>query len=362
MKYTYPAALISTALALSACSTLENEKIDYRGTVKAPSLDVPPDMTQLSKDTRYTVIGGAVSASTLKANSTGSAKDAATVAAASAGDFRIERSGTQRWLVTKKPADKLWEPIKDFWKENGLPITVEDSKVGFMETDWAENRAKVPQDFIRATIGRLFDSLYSTSERDKYRTRLDRDAAGNTEIHITHRGMQEIYTPNQSDSTVWQRRASDTDLEDEFLRRLMIKLGATTEQAAATLASAPAKSATTVTLVDGLTVITMDEGFERAWRRVGLALDRTGFSVEDRDRKQGIYFVRYVPAIAEKSDQGFFGKLFSSDAKNTEAAKFQITVRSQESKTSVGVLNGEGAAVVPENAQRILKVLADELK
>jgi outer membrane protein assembly factor BamC len=361
VKYIYLAAILTTALTLSACSSIvENEKIDYRGTVKAPSLDVPPDMTQLTKETRYTVVGGSVSASALKSGATSNAKE--TVALASAGDFRIERSGAQRWIVTKKPADKLWEPIKDFWKENGLPIALEDSKVGVMETGWAENRARIPQDFIRSTIGKLFDGLYSSGERDKYRTRIERDANGNTEIYVTHRGMEEVYVPNQSDATVWQRRASDAELENEFLRRLMVKLGASTELAATALTDTPTKAGTTVTTTNGLTVISMGEGFDRAWRRVGLALDRTGFTVEDRDRKQGIYFVRYVPAIAEKSDQGFFSKLFNSDSKNTEAAKFQITVRSQDDVTRVAVLNGEGAAVVPENAQRILKVLAEELK
>jgi outer membrane protein assembly factor BamC len=256
----------------------------------------------------------------------------------------------------------LWEPIKDFWKENGLPIALEDSKVGVMETSWAENRAKIPQDFIRSTFGKLFDGMYSSSERDKYRTRIERDANDNTEIYITHRGMEEVYVANKSDATVWQRRASDAELENELLRRLMIKLGGSAEAAGAAVASSTVKAGTTVTTTNGVSVISMEEGFDRAWRRVGLALDRTGFTVEDRDRKQGIYFVRYVPAIAEKSDQGFFSKLFNSDSKNTEAAKFQITVRSQDNATTVAVLNGEGAAVVPENAQRILKVLADELK
>jgi outer membrane protein assembly factor BamC len=231
-----------------------------------------------------------------------------------------------------------------------------------METGWAENRARIPQDFIRSTISKIFDGLYSSGERDKYRTRIERDANGNTEIYVTHRGMEEVYVPNQSDATVWKRRASDAELENEFLRRLMVKLGASTELAATALTAMPVKAVTTVTTTNGLTAISMEEGFDRAWRRVGLALDRTGFTVEDRDRKQGIYFVRYVPAIAEKSDQGFFSKLFNSDSKNTEAAKFQITVRSQENVTTVAVLNGEGAAVVPENAQRILNVLAEELK
>jgi outer membrane protein assembly factor BamC len=355
VKNFYPVALVSSVLVLSACSTLENEKIDYRGTTKIPTLDVPPDMTQLSKETRYTVVGGAVSAGGIKA--AGSAKES--VAVSATGDFKIERAGAQRWIVTGQSPEKLWEPIKRFWIENGLLVAIEDSRLGYMETAWTENRATIPQGFIRSTIGKLFDSMYSANARDQYRTRLERNATGGTEIYISHRGLEEV---GSGSSPAWQRRASDSELEIEFMRRLALKLGAGIEQANAIAASADQKSGTTVTSINGQPAIALQEDFDRAWRRVGLALDRTGFTVEDRDRKQGIYFVRYVPAVAEGGEQGFFSKLFSSDSKNTEAAKLQIVVRGEDKASTITVLNSSGAPVVLENAQRIVKVLAEELK
>jgi outer membrane protein assembly factor BamC len=352
---------LGTALALAGCSALESDKVDYRSTAKAPSLVVPPDLTQLSKDTRYTVVDGGVSASGYKVGQVAAAKPA--VAATEVGDVRVERLGNQRWLVVKRPADKLWDPVKDFWQENGFLLAMDQKNLGIMETDWAENRAKIPQDFLRNSLGKLLDSLYSTAERDKFRTRLETNAAGETEIFISHRGVIEVYTKERSEQTVWQPRPTDPELEAEFLRRLMVSLGSSPEQAKALVASSgAAKSVATAATVDGKPVVQIAEGFDRAWRRVGLALDRTGFTVEDRDRKQGIYFVRYVAATTEKEEPGFFSKLFSGSAKPPEAAKFQIAVKSAGEASTVSVLDSKGTQDGSASAQRITKVIADDIK
>jgi outer membrane protein assembly factor BamC len=352
---------LGTALALAGCSALESDKVDYRSTVRAPSLIIPPDLTQLSKDTRYTVIDGAVSASGFKAGQAANTKTA--VAAVAQGDVRIEHSGNQRWLVVKRPADKLWDSVKDFWQDNGFLLAMDQANLGIMETDWAENRAKIPQDVIRNSLSKLFDSFYSTAERDKFRTRLETNAAGETEIYISHRGVIEVYAKERSDQTVWQPRPSDPELEAEFLRRMMISLGSTQEQAKVAMANeSSVKSMASVATVNGQPVVQIAEGFDRAWRRVGLALDRTGFTVEDRDRKQGIYFVRYVSTDTEKTEPGFFNKLFSGSAKPAEASKFQIAVKSTGESTVVSVLDSKGAPETSASAQRITKVIADDIK
>lgn len=352
-------AALGSVIALGACSYLQTDKVDYRSTVRTSPLEVPPDLTQLSKDTRYTVVDGAVSASGSKAAQAAVATP--TIAVSSMGDIRVERAGNQRWLVVKRPSDKLWLPVRDFWKENGFVLTLEQSNIGIMETDWAENRAKIPQDFIRATLGKLLDSLYSTAERDKFRTRLEVNPAGETEIYISHRGMVEVDTSDKA-GTVWKPRASDPELEAEFLRRLMVSLGATAEQADAQVAGGAAKPMAAAAVVNGQPVVQIPEGFDTAWRRVGLALDRTGFTVEDRDRKQGLYYVRYVAPGTQTEEPGFLGKLFSSKPKAAEAAKYQISVRTQGDSTTVSVLDASGAPEKSDNAQRIVKVIADDLK
>jgi outer membrane protein assembly factor BamC len=355
--------LLAMAMALSACAALEGDKIDYKSATKGSTLEVPPDLTQLSRDSRYAVAGGGtVSAAAMQAGQAAQPTGNANAAALTLGDVRIERDGNQRWLVINRPADKLWEPVRDFWQESGFVLTVSDAKTGIMETDWAENRAKLPQDVIRSTLGKVFDALYSTGERDKFRTRLERTANGGTEIYITHRGMVEVYANIQKDSTIWQPRPSDPELETEFLRRLMVKLGVSQEQskAVAAVPAAPTPTARMVT-VDNIPTVQLDDGFDRAWRRVGLALDRTGFTVEDRNRNEGTYFVRYV-APGDKKEPGMLSKLFSGSPAAIPPLKYRIVVRSQGDKSTVSVLNEAGAPEASANAERIVRVIADDMK
>ena len=354
---------------LSGCSTLkdvmEGERVDYKTSgVKGSSLEVPPDLTQLSRETRYVVPGSAVTASSYQI---GQAAPSLPTAALAVGDVRIERAGSQRWLVVNRPADKLWNPVRDFWLESGFLLAQDQENLGIMETDFAENRAKLPQDFIRSTLGKVLESLYSTGERDKFRTRLERRPDGGTEIFISHRGMVEILTGVKAgsasgDSTMWQPRPADPELEAEFLRRLMVKLGVTQEQSRTLVAAGAGRPTSRVAMAGNVPVVQVDEGFERAWRRVGLALDRTGFTVEDRDRSQGTYFVRYVEPVANKSEPGFFGKLFSGSSAAIPPQKFRITVKSEGEKSTVSVLNSQGTPETTASAQRIVQVIADDLK
>ncbi|MEO7887632.1 MAG: outer membrane protein assembly factor BamC [Polaromonas sp.] len=366
------AATVSALVALgllAGCSSIrdvmEGERVDYKSSgAKAPSLAVPPDLTQLSRETRYVVPGTAVSASSYQV---GQPTQAVQTAALTVGDVRIERSGSQRWLVVNRPADKLWTPVRDFWLESGFLLAQDQENLGIMETDYAENRAKLPQDFIRSTIGKVFDSLYSTGERDKFRTRLERRPDGGTEIYVSHRGMVEVLTGVKAgstggDSTMWQPRPADPELEAEFLRRMMVKLGVTQEQSKALIAAGADKKTSRIATVNNQPVVQMDEGFERAWRRVGLALDRTGFTVEDRDRSQGTYFVRYVEPVVNKTEPGFFSKLFSGAPPAVPPLKYRIVVKGQGESTTVSVLNAQGAPEASANAQRIVQVIADDLR
>ena len=355
-------SLLGLAIALSACSALESDKINYKSATKAATLEVPPDLQQLSRDTRYVSPGGGVVSANAVQAQQAAQPVGPTTAISSLGDVRIERAGNQRWLVVNRPAEKLWDPVRDFWIENGFVLVQEQAKVGIMETDWAENRAKIPQDIIRATLGKVLDSFYSTGERDKFRIRLERTASGNTEIYVSHRGMIEVYSTSSKDATRWQPRPADTELETEFLRRMMVKLGASKEQAQTATVTAAADAPTArVETINNVPVLQLTEGFDRAWRRVGLALDRTGFTVEDRDRSQGMYFVRYVPANAGKQEQGFLSKVFSS-APTITPEKYRIVVRSQADASTISVLNASGTPETSASAASIVRVLADELK
>lgn len=355
------AIVAAMALMLSACSVLEEDKIDYKSAAKAPTLEVPPDLSQLRKDSRYAIESNSATASGFNSASARVA-DAGT-AANSLGDVRMERQGNQRWLVVARPADKVWEPLKEFWTSNGFTLTTDSADVGIMETDWAENRAKIPQDMIRKTLGKVLDSLYSTGERDRFRTRVERNAQGGVDIYITHRGMVENYTSPQKESTIWQPRPSDPELEIEFLRRLMVKLGASPEAAKNAVASAAPVAVATVTNVDGQPTIQINDSLDRAWRRTGVALDRSGFTVEDRDRTKGVYFVRYVtPGSSNDKEPGFFGRMFSSKKEVAALSRYRIALTGSDNNSLVRVQDSNGQPETSGNAERILKLLANELR
>lgn len=385
------AALLSTAFACG-CSSVGNAlspaRVDYRteGARTAPPLDVPPDLTQLGRDLRYQPpASGTVTASALQTAAAGTAAAAATAAAAlvspnAVGDLRIERAGSQRWLASPSSPEDLWPRVREFWAENGFPLETDKPELGIMETTWAENRVKLPQDFVRRTLGRLVENLYDSGERDRYRTRMERVPTG-TEIYISHRGMAEVVT-STNDSTRWQPRSADTELEAEMLGRLMLKLAgknaptvtAATAQPATAAPAVPDPVATASTTPararaiegHGTPALQVDDGFDRAWRRVGLALDRSGFTVEDRDRNAGIYFVRYVdPKFAGKEDPGMFARLFGAKPQTGGADRYRVVVKAEGTGSSiVTVLDSLGAPKDKdtESAQRIVQLLVADLR
>jgi len=372
-----PLLLIGLLAGCSGSILPESKKIEYKSVGKLPPLEIPPDLTQQSRDERYAVpdVSASKGSATYSAYSSERSGQARTTTAQDllpqVDKMRIERSGTQRWLVVGGAPEKLWPGVKEFWQELGFLVNVEIPEAGIMETDWAENRAKIPQDIIRGTIGKVFDSLYSTAERDKFRTRLEKGAEpGTVEIYISHRGMYEIFVNEGKSDTKWQPRPADPELEAEMLRRLMVRLGVE-ESRARTMVAADQKQerAKLSRAKDGAGALLLEEPFDRAWRRVGLALDRVGFTVEDRDRSQGLYFVRYVdPGIDSKKkddDKGFMSKLTfwkGGASDKPSQAQYRIHVKTTGEATTVQVLTREGGTDQSDISRRILGLLHEQLK
>lgn len=400
-------AVVAPVLALTliaGCSSINEamqpDKIDYKSQgKKTASLDIPPDLTKLEGDRRYTVPDAAGTSTLSNYNQANKAREATPGdnVLPSAQGIRMERDGNQRWLVISNGmrADQLWETLRGFWQESGFLLTQDSPQTGIMETDWAENRAKIPQDIIRNTIGKVFDGLYSTSERDKFRTRVERAQNGQLEVFISHRGAQEQLTGVDKSTTVWTPRPADPELEAEFLSRLAQRLGMQKEQAdqmaknptqvgigkqqaqapatsgaaagigaaaatgAASSASGDAKSF--LSQVNGAPALQLPEPFDRAWRSVGLSLDRVNFTVEDRDRAQGLYYVRYVDPKKEADDRGFFGKIFTKANDGKTAKKYRVALKGNGTGTTVTVQNDAGQPENTETSKRILSLLDEQL-
>lgn len=363
-------ALILSALALHGCTTvLESKKIDYKTASKLPTLEVPPDLTTPTRDERYVVPGAGKSSATYSSYSDGRNTPAASEATVlpQSTKVKLERDGNQRWLVVNATPEVLWPQLQAFWQSVGFSLAVDMPKAGVMETEWNENRARLPQDIIRNSLGKALDFLYSTSERDKFRTRLESGRTpGVTEIYISHRGMMEIYATEGKDETRWQPRPVDPELEAEMLQRLMVRLGADETLAQNQLAAPASEPARARLSADGNQLLVL-ESYDRTWRRVGLALDRIDFTVEDRDRTTGTYYVRYADSDAANPaaskdwlDRLKFWKSNKVDA-NT-ATRLRVHVAADQEQSRISVLTREGGADNSESARKILKLLLDQLK
>lgn len=368
-----------TATMLSGCNSIpfmESKKLDYKSAGKLPPLEVPPDLTTPGTDDRYVVpdIATQGSATFSAYNQERSAKPQQATGTNLLPDqekVRLERAGSQRWMVVHATPEQVWPVIKEFWQETGFIINLERPEAGVMETDWAENRAKIPQDAIRNVLGKVLDGLYSTAERDKFRTRLERgQGAGTTEIYISHRGMYEVIKGGDGgNQTVWEPRPADPELEAEMLRRLMQRFGVEENRAKTMLAATGAEKRADISKsADGGVTLEVNDPFDRAWRRVGLALDRVGFTVEDRDRSKGLYFVRYVdPEVDDKkNEKGFMSKLAFWRSKGDSALdkkeQYRIAVTEAAGASRVQVQGKDGNVDRSETAAKILNLLYEQLK
>lgn len=376
------AAVAVFVLSLTGCSLLDttsDDALQYQaGARKVPTLVIPPDLSGIAPDGRYQMQSGSVSAAALKqqaATQVTAASAPAVISPIAQGDWRIERQGQTRWLVSPRAPESLWPQLRQFWLDLGFTLEVEDQTTGVIQTHWAENRAKLPNNFIRQTIGGLVDMLSDTGERDRYRMRIERTAQGGTEVYVTHHGLQEVYreaqVQGQTGDTTWTVRPHDPQLEAEVLTRMLVRLGGVPTVAAggsATAASVPEVvlpvRARTVANPETAT-LQVDDTLERTWRRLGLALDRGGFTVEERNRSGGVYTVRYIdPKEAAKMERGFWARLFSSEAENTPiVGRYRIQVGAEGDRVSrVRILTATGAPDSSTNAQRIAALLVDELK
>ncbi|WP_413599623.1 outer membrane protein assembly factor BamC [Bordetella pertussis] len=364
-------ALMALAL-LAGCSDVNQllgneESVDYKSTRRGDPLSIPPDLTQANNDPRY------------KAPASGTAtysqfQQQGLQQQASAGqntnvlperaDMRVERDGDLRWLVIERPPEQLFSKVVDFWTDTGFTVSVNNPQAGIIETDWAENRAKIPESWLRQVLGSVLETAWDSGEREKFRTRVER-VNGHTEIYITHNQMLEKRVGSDGGQVQWTHGKEDPGLNAAMLARLMVYLGTDVDAARKLVAQAEAapqapKVQQSVRAEGAMLVV--DESFDRAWRRVGVALDSGGFAVDDRDRSAGEYFVRYVDTDtgAQNEQPGFFSRLFSSD-KKAQAPQYRIRLTGSGTQTQVTVLDANGQRDSSATAQRMLSVLKDKM-
>ncbi|WMD20940.1 outer membrane protein assembly factor BamC [Achromobacter seleniivolatilans] len=365
-------ALMSLVL-LAGCSEVNQflgneESVNYKSAVtqRGEPLSIPPDLTQANSDPRYRAPAsgsttysqfqqqGQVQASSPKASNVLPGRQ----------DMRVERDGDLRWLVIDRAPEDVFPRLVDFWTENGFTVASNNPSAGLIETDWAENRAKIPESWLRQALGAVLESAWDSGEREKFRTRVER-VNGHTEVYVSHRQMLEKRVGGDGSQVQWQNGKEDPGLNAAMLARMMVYLGTDVDNARKLVQqaeAAPQKPAVQEDVRSQGTSLLVAESFDRAWRRVGVALDGGGFAVDDRDRSAGDYFVRYVDTdTGEKNEQpGFFSRMFSGD-KKAEAPQYRIHLVATGEQTTVTVLDANGARDNSATAQRLLSVLKDKM-
>ncbi|MDR0247462.1 MAG: outer membrane protein assembly factor BamC [Burkholderiales bacterium] len=367
-------AVIAVAVALwvlTGCSSMKEltsgKRIDYKSTRSTPSLEIPPDLSAPQYDDRYAV----ASASDLASRDIRAEVRQKTLLP-DVSLARLERAGSERWLVVKVPPTDAWETLRKFWIDIGFVLAEEKPMLGIMETDWAENRAEIPQDIVRSTLGKYVDFFYTTYRRDKFRSRIEKGKEPDTvEIYLSHRRMEQVPTTKIEGTSpaafAWALMPPNPELEAEMLMRIMVRFGATEEQAKTIIAQSaddPQRARLLKEEGGGVKLVLTDD-FDRAWRRVGLALDRTGFTVTDRDRAQGVYYVRYAdPDLIAKADSGgWLSKLaFWRKDEARSAEQYQVHVAASGEQSVVTILGDAVAVVQSSDAEQILTVLQEQLK
>lgn len=377
------------AITVAGCSGTHDDILDpilpereapYKSSKSAPPLEVPPDLSSATLNDSMLVPSLSRGSATYSAYANGTQQG---VAAGVNGvlpqldGVRMERAGSERWLVVDLPPGVVWPKARDFWLSQGFLIAMEDPSIGIMETDWAHKQVGFDGGAITNFFNKLSTQLYGVNTRDKFRTRLEHGAVpGTTEIFVSHRGAEEVSTGKVSralDDTgteevfVWQMRPADPELEAEMLGRLIIALGIKEEAATKLVATAKERPPRAFIVRDGegAKALDLQDNFSRAWRRTGLALDRVGFTVEDRDRSRGLYYVRYVDSDKAKaeSDSGFFASLkFWGDDEKELHTEYLVSLIGKQSTTQIVILDTEGKRENSETADRILGLLHEQLK
>lgn len=363
-----PLALTSCGYVSEKYNEAKRRPIEYQSAEEETGLEVPPDLTKSTIQDRLSVpsLGGtsysdyALDKQNNKGIKTGGVLE-------TAPSVRVEHDGDKYWLVLDQTPEEVWQRIQDFWLANGFLLKEEDPRIGIMETEWAENRAELPLGTVRKFLSSVVDSLYDTGTRDKYRLRIEKgEKPGTTEVFVTHTRAEEKLVGNDGE-TVWELIGSDHELEIEMLRRIAVHLGVEDQRSDTLFAQSKLKAhnrAKLITDSQGRSALLLALDFSRAWRLTGLALDRVGFTVEDRDRSKGTYFVRYADPLKDQpKSKSFLSKLaFWQGAKKAEAAQYQIRVRNTEQGAAVTVFNKAGKPEVSKTARRILSLLNEQLR
>ncbi|OUV02460.1 MAG: hypothetical protein CBC42_06665 [Betaproteobacteria bacterium TMED82] len=352
--------MLQFLVLFSGCAFFGEEKANISNRGGSNYLEVPPDLISPRRDLKYGIpdTGGARLSDYGERTGTLAEGKISSVLPEVPG-MRIKKLSNQRILIVQKEPKKIWPLLKSFWVDAGFSIESEVPETGLIETEWLEDRSKLPDDFIRSTLGKIFDQVYDTGERDKFRMRLERIEKEYSEISITHKGLIEIASNDRADPTVvWTNKTPDHQLEEIYLRRLMKYLGASEEESNAPTQTVR-KDFVFLKTEKQIQFIQIDEDFPTAWRILSTAIDRVGFEVEDRARSDGKIYLKYTDGD-NKIEKSFFSRIFSSDDNEQIARTYVVTIESS-GKSSIVKVKPENESGSDATSQNIISIIFEQL-
>ena len=407
--------------SLTACDSIPfiNNTSDYKGAGRSRPLEVPPDLTASPVSDAYSIPGSTNYSSYSQAQE--SQEETVKKVLVTPDGVRLEKAGAQRWLVVNSSAEKVWPVILEFWADQGFAVRSENAQLGVMETEWIDSEAIKSEAIKKDETGNLgdrfdkmLDRLSGYADKKMFRTRIDRgNEANTTEIYMTHRSvsgapddgknrvrttMGEVETGYKLEGkTAVAQDVQEAELDAELLRRLMVKLGVAEQKSKEIIAQGVTlKRAEVIKETDGSATLKLNDAFDRAWRRVGLALDRVGFVIEDKDRSNGIFFVRYADVdiddtpkkkkglldtlkfwgdddkkdagtVSNKDEKSMVEKLkfWGTDDKQKVNPEKQYRIKvadGDKDNAIVTVVDKEGARIATTTANRIVALMYEQLK
>lgn len=354
-----PATALAAVLLAGGCGSLDDVSLDSSINYKSPgsqgsnALEVPPDLVNTLEPE-----GGA---DTYSQFVIGNIPDQEAVLP-QVTNARYRREHGIRWVEVDLPPNEAWVVVRKYWGDLGFALEIDSPETGIMETNWLENRSRIYgtgfTEFLDKALGRFQD----TGERDKYRTRIERGAdPQSTEIHVTHRGVQEVATRS---GYQFRRVPNDPSLEVEVLRQIMLRFSGNEEAAEQQIARAEEQEAEPLKFGDDWMLIKeADPGV--AWRKVAIALDRAGFTITERSREDATFLIRYSDERVESpDDDGLIGGLASFFSTSDAVKASNILIRlepGEDGETRLKVTAEDGSALPEKVAPDIVALLSEHI-
>jgi len=372
-------AILATAIALALAACTTTGTVDgprYEASRQVDSLEVPPDLIAPGMERGYRIPGAPgerVSARELDHNARAAPRTATaqpTTILPETPEVQLRRDGQLRWLSVQAPPEELWPQLRAFWRAQNLTLARDEPAVGVMETEWAEDLAGIPLGGTRGLLARALGTLYDAGTRDQYRLRVERQNGG-TEVFISHRGAVERGEADGQTSR-WEIADPDPQLEAEMLNRLLVFLTtgevAGAEPAATRVDEADFERTGQVDLTerDGRLFLAVRGEPDALWRRLGLALDRTGLMIDEQDRSAATFLVTYRPDIVDSADDrpGALRRAlsFGRATPRRQDERYQIRMIENGRDLQIEALSIEGEPLRERDARFVLELIQPQLR